>query len=186
MDDRFLARQVVAGHPDAFRLLVLRHQRPLFRFLGFLGLTGAAAEDIAQETFLRAFRTLDRFDPERGELSTWLLTIAKRLAINDRARAANRHEVPVGQVHVHVEEQPDDAANVAELALARERDQRVRQAVGALPEPLRSTFALAQLEELDLEQVAAVEGCAVGTVKSRVFRARERLRLILNDEEKHR
>jgi len=182
MDDGFLVRQVVAGHPDAFRLLVLRHQRPLFRFLGFLGLTGAAAEDIAQETFLRAFRSIDRFDPARGEFSTWLLTIAKRLAANDRARAASRLEVPVGQV----DEQPDGDTDAAELALARERAQRVRRAVGALPEPLRSTFALAQLGELDLEQVAAVEGCAVGTVKSRVSRARERLRLIRKDEEKHR
>ena len=70
MDDAFLVSQVVAGNREAFRLLVLRYERALFRFLGFLGLEPAAAEDLAQETFLRAYRALGSFEPERAKFSS--------------------------------------------------------------------------------------------------------------------
>ncbi|HEY2409639.1 MAG TPA: sigma-70 family RNA polymerase sigma factor, partial [Polyangiaceae bacterium] len=136
MDDAFLVRQVVAGNRAAFRLLVLRYERPLFRFLGFLGLDAGAAEDIAQEAFLRAFRALASFDPKRAKFSSWLFTIAKRLAVNEHRRAAHRVETPLLEAHEVSHSAPDQSEG---LLRAEQRD-RLERALAELPEPLRSTF----------------------------------------------
>lgn len=177
MNDAFLIEQTLAGNQQAFRLVVLRYQRPLFRFLGLLGFRGPRAEDIAQDTFLRAFKALSSFDPARAQFSTWLFTIARRLAISEWQRTRREQPTPT------VEEAPSRAPDPAQSALLAEHARRVDRALSELPEQLRSTFFFSQIEELSLEQVAELEGCAVGTVKSRVFRAREQLRLALTEEE---
>ncbi len=180
MQDAQLVGQVLGGNGAAFRMIVLRYQRPLFRFLGLLGFEAATAEDLAQQAFWRAYQALGSFDPQRASFSTWLFTIAKRLAANERQRAHRRFEVPEAGDAAD----PRPTAPTAPDALAAaERAARVRSAIAALPEPLRSTFFLSQLEELTIEEVAGVEGCPVGTVKSRIHRARAQLRLALEPEE---
>jgi RNA polymerase sigma-70 factor (ECF subfamily) len=178
MDDAFLIEQTLAGNKQAFRLVVLRYQRPLFRFLGLLGFRGARAEDVAQETFLRAFNALASFEPARGAFSTWLFTIARRLAISEWQRARHEQTAPA-----LFDEASSTALDPAERALLAERARRVERALLALPEQLRSTFFFSQIKELTLEEVAELEGCAVGTVKSRIFRAREQLRLALAEDD---
>lgn len=178
MDDEFLIQQTLAGNRQAFRLVVVRYQRPLFRFLGLLGFRGARAEDVAQETFLRAFKALGSFDPARAAFSTWLFTIARRLAIGEWQRARKEEQAPAA-----FEEALSLAPDPAQSALLAERARRVENALQALPAPLRSTFFFSQIKELTLEEVAELEGCAVGTVKSRIFRAREQLRLALAEDE---
>jgi RNA polymerase sigma-70 factor (ECF subfamily) len=180
MDDEFLVRQIIGGNRDAFRLVVLRYERPLFRFLGLLGFAPDGAEDIAQQTFLRVFRSLRSFDPQQSKFGTWLFTIAKRLAANERQRAHRRYEQPVSDA---ASEDALAAPASADPALAAERTQRLRDAIAALPDALRATFFLSQINELTLDQVAAVQGCALGTVKSRIHRAREQLRAALAEEE---
>ncbi len=179
MDDELLVSQVVQGNREAFRLLVVRYQRPLFRFLGLLGFRAAETEDIAQETFLRAYRSIGNFDPQQAKFSTWLFTIAKRLASNERGRAYKRFETPF----VTDSEAQSSSLNQADALHSAECLVRLNRALQSLPEQLRSTFFLSQIKELALEQVADLEGCAVGTVKSRIFRAREQLRLALADKE---
>src|SRR3569832_1685924 len=147
MDDEFLVRQILGGNREAFRLLVLRYQRPLFRFLGLLGFAQDAAEDLAQQTFLRVYRALGSFDPRQAKISTWQITIAKRLAANERHRAHHHREQPLG-----------DAVPSA----TAERSRRLAAAIAALPDALRSTFFLSLINELTLYEVAAVEGCALG------------------------
>ena len=180
MDDDFLVRQILDGNRDAFRLLVLRYQRPLFRFLGLLGFSSAAAEDLAQQTFLRVFRSLASFDARQSKFGTWLFTIAKRLAANERQRAHHRHEHPALDPS---DESLAPAVPTADPALIAERNHRLRAAMAALPAALRSTFFLSQVNQLTLDEVAAIEGCALGTVKSRIHRAREQLRAALVEEE---
>lgn len=183
MDDETLVRQVVSGNKEAFRLLVLRYQRPLFRFLGLLGFAQPAAEDVAQQTFLRAFVALRDFDPARARFSTWLFTIAKRLAANEAARSHHRHEASVGDAletaGTGTAESP--VGPPRDPAVAADLSRRLQSALAALPAQLQSTFTLSQIRELSLQEVAAVEGCAVGTVKSRIHRAREQLRAALGD-----
>ncbi len=180
MDDGFLIRQVLGGNRDAFRLLVVRYQRPLFRFLGGFGLEQAAAEELAQETFLRAFRNLSGYEASKASFSSWLFTIAKHLAMNETV--SSRRRAP------HVEAGESGLQNMAPLApevlQAEENRSRVRAALQALPEALRSTLALAYLRELSLDEVAQIEGCSLGTVKSRIFRGKQQLRaaLLKNEE----
>jgi RNA polymerase sigma-70 factor, ECF subfamily len=183
MDDEALVRQVVAGNKEAFRLLVLRYQRPLFRFLGLLGFQKPAAEDLAQHTFLRAFVALREFDPARARFSTWLFTIAKRLGANEAARSHHRHEAPCGDALEGAGTVPAGASDpsLPEPTIPTELSRRLQQALAALPAHLQSTFYLSQIRELSLQEVAEVEGCAVGTVKSRIHRAREQLRAALGD-----
>jgi RNA polymerase sigma-70 factor (ECF subfamily) len=179
MEESFLISQTLAGQKDAFLLLILRHQRSVFRFLGGLGFSGQTAEDLAQEAFLRAFRHLADFDPSRAKFSTWLFTMVRNLAANEAARAHRRHE------ERELESGPglaDAAPDPMQQAVASERQQRLRQALGRLPEILRTALLLTRVEGLSLEEVAAIEDCAVGTVKSRVFRARELLRAALAKE----
>jgi RNA polymerase sigma-70 factor (ECF subfamily) len=178
MDDELLISQTLAGNRQAFRLVVLRYQRPLFRFLGLLGFRGARAEDVAQETFLRAFKALATFDAARGPFSTWLFAIARRLAIGEWQRARQEGTAPAEFV-----EPRSLSPDPAESSLLTERARRIERALLALPEQLRTTFFFSQIKELTLEEVAELEGCAVGTVKSRIFRAREQLRLALAEDE---
>lgn len=175
MDDGFLIRQVLSGKRDAFRLLVIRHQRPLFRFLGGFGLSQAVAEELAQESFLRAFRSLASYDDTRASFASWLFTIAKHLAIDAVAR---------GRREVALPEPADDAAvahdpSAHTLLEQAERRRRLRQTLARLPQVLRGTLALAYVKELSLDDIAAIEGCSVGTVKSRLFRGRQLLRAAL-------
>jgi RNA polymerase sigma-70 factor (ECF subfamily) len=181
MEDAFLIRQTLAGQRDVFRLLVLRHQRAVFRFLGALGFAGQAAEDLAQEAFLRAYRHLADFDPSRSKFSTWLFTIVRNLAANEAERAHRRHE----DLRQELESRPapaDLAPDPLQAAIASEKQRRLRLAIDGLPEVLRVALLLTRIDGLSVEDAATVEGCAVGTVKSRVFRARELLRAALSEE----
>ena len=180
MDDGFLIRQVLGGNRNAFRMLVIRYQRPLFRFVGGFGLGQAVTEEIAQEVFLRAFRSLSSFDASKASFSTWLFTIAKRLALNERSRGRERAE------HVEADESrmsAADASSAQEQIEKSERTGRVHRALAALPETLRSALLLAYLKELSIEEIAQIESCAVGTVKSRIFRGKALLRTALVNSE---
>lgn len=185
MDDRFLIRQVLGGNRNAFRMLVIRYQRPLFRFLAGFGLGQAVTEELAQEVFLRAFRALSSFDPERASFSTWLFTIAKRLALNEAARARQRvQHVDLDQVEARADAIPPAQEDPEAGLESCERASRVQRALQGLPETLRSTLLLAYLKELSLEQIAQIERCALGTVKSRIFRGKALLRAALLSSEK--
>jgi RNA polymerase sigma-70 factor, ECF subfamily len=176
MDDGFLIHQVLGGNRNAFRMLVVRYQRPLFRFLAGFGVGRAVTEELAQEVFLRAFRSLSDFDPAKASFATWLFTIAKRLALNETARAG--HRAP----HLELDEHQVaalDAPSAQDSLEQSERAGRVQRALQALPENLRSTLLLAYLKELSLEQIAQIESCAIGTVKSRIFRGKALLRAAL-------
>ncbi len=181
MDDGFLIRQTLDGNSNAFRLLVVRYQRPLFRFLGGFGLGQAVAEELAQETFLRAFRNLAGYDAAKAKFSSWLFTVAKHLAINEKARVgqrAPRVEVPASET-----EAPCRHAGAQEALETEERRMRVHKALQRLPEVLRSAVVLAYLKELSMDEIAAVESCSVGAVKSRIFRGKQLLRAELAESE---
>ena len=187
MDDGFLIRQVVSGNRDAFRMLVVRYQRPLFRFLGGFGLGQAVAEEVAQEAFLRAYRNLARYDSAKATFSSWLFTIAKHLALNEAARASHRAshlDVSAGAALAMVESTTTGGSPGAhETIETDERRNRVQQALQKLPDVLRSALVLAYVKELSLSDIAEIESCALGTVKSRIFRGKQLLRAALAQPE---
>jgi RNA polymerase sigma-70 factor (ECF subfamily) len=182
MDDGFLIGQTLSGNRNAFRLLVVRYQRPLFRFLGGFGLGQAVAEELAQETFLRVYRNLAGYDAAKAKFSSWLFTIAKHLAINEKARSSQRAS------HVDVANQADlpsrdSAWDPHAASESSQRRGRVQRALQRLPDVLRSALILAYLKELTMDDIATVEGCSVGAVKSRIFRGKQLLRAELGKED---
>ena len=171
-------KPVNPGNQAEFAALVTRFQGPLFGFLGRMGFGQAQAEDLAQETFLRAWQNLAQYDAEQGEFSTWLFTIARNLAINERNRASNQHEVWEGHAPLDtpsVEPQPDEL-----LARAQQR-QQLQRALAQLPVADRCVLALAYIRELDMASIARIEGCSAGAIKTRLHRARTRLSEILEN-----
>jgi RNA polymerase sigma-70 factor (ECF subfamily) len=183
MDDGFLIRQVLGGNRNAFRLLVIRYQRPLFRFLGGMGFEAAAAEELAQEAFLRAYRSLSDYDPGKARFSSWLFTIAKHLAQHEAARSHRRAPHLDWQGQRGEAELRAPSPSAQEALEQAERGRRVRQAIQKLPDFLRGTLVLAYLKELSLQDIAAIESCPVGTVKSRISRGKALLRATLAESE---
>ena len=171
-----LLKRITDGDRQAFALVVEHYQRPLFGFLGRMALSQSHAEDIAQETFLRAWKNLGDYRPEVAEFSTWLFTIARNLALHELSRAANRHEMATAdELPEMICERPQPPEV---LANAQQHD-RLQTALRQLPLADRSALALAYIHGLDLAAVARIEGCSTGAVKVRLHRAREKLRQLL-------
>ncbi|MEM6293654.1 MAG: sigma-70 family RNA polymerase sigma factor [Myxococcota bacterium] len=159
------------GERSALRKLVREHQGAvgglLRRMLGPVGL-GGLTEDLAQETFLRAFRALGRFDPEGpARFSTWVLKIAARLAINELARKRPRIQPDAVLVDAESPEREHDRRRVAAA---------IEAAVAELPPPFRAAFVLREYHGLDYAEIAKMLDLELGTVKSRLSRARRLLR----------
>jgi RNA polymerase sigma-70 factor, ECF subfamily len=180
MEDRFLVEQSAQGNPNAFKILVLRYQRMVFFYLKNFPFPPQACEDLAQETFLRAYRNIDRFDPGKGAaFSTWLVTIARNLALNERAKAGLRKE-PGGGLGADAYGKTERGPQ--EILEQRGLKSRVREALGRLPEQFHTAVLLSYFDELSLEEIARIENCPVGTIKSRVFRGKQLMRQMLEKE----
>lgn len=179
--DEELLTRLRRGDEAAFIALYRRRQASLYRFALQMSGAAATAEDITQEVFLTLLRGECGFNPERGTLSGYLFGIARKLALRQMER---------GRVDVALETDSEDAAfpelAVNDDALAdlthREGIEALRRAVTALPRRYREVVALCDLEELDYADAAAALGCPIGTVRSRLHRARALLLEKLNKE----
>jgi RNA polymerase sigma-70 factor (ECF subfamily) len=174
IDDLTLAR-AQRGDQAAARALVERYQRRVFALLSrMLGGRRALVEDLAQETFLRVFRALPGFQAAGpARLSTWILTIATRLALDELERPMPPSE-PLSELL-------GDGAKAAGAAEARAAAPAVARAIGRLPPAYQAAFLLREVHELDYEEIAHALDVDVGTVKSRLSRARAALREALRE-----
>lgn len=166
-----LARRAQAGAADAFEALVARFEGPLYHFLRLRVGRGPVAEELAQETFLRAWRKLHLYDP-RQRFSTWLFTLAKRVAASHvRRRKSDADRT--------VESGPEDRALQADPAeLAADRDEGLhlwRLAGRVLSVEQRSALWLRYAEDLPAAEIARILGRRTVTVRVLLFRAREAL-----------
>jgi RNA polymerase sigma-70 factor (ECF subfamily) len=170
IDDQELVSRVLAGRTDDFRVLVERHKQSIFRFA--FGLVGnrEEAEDMTQEAFLSAFANLSGYDSSRAAFSTWLFTIARNRCFNllKRSRPIALNEM-------------DSIADVTptDRLVSQEISQQLDRALAALPMEQRSAFVLAEIEELPYADIARIERTSLGTVKSRIHRAKQRLQSVL-------
>jgi RNA polymerase sigma-70 factor, ECF subfamily len=185
MNDLFLIQQTLNGNTNAFRFLVLRYQKPLFNYLFSFSLAGQVIEDVAQETFVRAFKNLSTYEPGKGaSFATWLFVIAKNLAINETKRAFHKNEVPSevsGEEDSDFKSYADTVADNPESLFSQKQTQKVVQlALGEVPSDFRRAVILSQLLEHSLEEISIIENCSLGTVKSRIYRGKEILRKLLS------
>jgi len=177
MEESTLIVQSQQGDTRAFVQLTRNYQKLLFQYLGRMGLAQAEVEELAQDTWLRVFQHLSKYDVQQGSFATWMLAIARRLALNALDKAYRRFEVQDEEGMVEVAE-PDALTPFAQITL-EQRQQLLHQTLQQLPPEQRSLIAMAYSQELSLEEMAEIEGCALGTVKSRLFRAKKRLQTLL-------
>lgn len=173
IEDREIVRRVLAGQTDEFRVLVDRHQASIFRFAaGLLG-NREEAEDVTQEAFLAAFANLSGYASSRAAFSTWLFTIARNRCTN---LLKQRRPIALNGL-----ESIADVAS-ADPMIGQELSQQLDRALAALPEEQRSAFVLAEIEELPYDEIARIEQTSLGTVKSRIHRAKQRLQSLLKPQ----
>jgi len=200
IDDGLLLRRMLAGDEDSFTFLYRRRHPAIYRFALHMSGNVAVAEDVTQEVFMTLIRDAKKFDPARGTLSGFLFGIARNHL--RRRWEQDRHSTAL----------PNDADELDMLLAACagagkgshsngngngrgpflvSRDEfasletvgRVRQAIGTLPQNYREAVILCELEEMSYEEAAAALNCPVGTVRSRLHRARALLAEKLHDEQ---
>ena len=178
--DMMLVERTVAGDQRAYGLLVAKYERRIQRLIARMVRDVDLVEDIAQETFIRAYRALHQFRGD-AQFYTWLYRIAVNTAkkslmdlkrnpvITESALRAgvDEDETSVMENELTSEETPETVLAAKEIAAA------VNAAMEALPEDLRQAVTLREIEGLSYEDIAEVMGCPIGTVRSRIFRARE-------------
>jgi RNA polymerase sigma-70 factor (ECF subfamily) len=162
----------LAGRDEtAFMMLFERHREVIFRVAYRLTNSTAAAEDITQECFLGLLNASGRFDPAKGSLRTYLYGAV-------RNHAWRYHGLRDGEVELE-DTEIDEAAEPARVFLQQEQSEVIRQAISTLPRQQREALILFQYEDLPLDEIAAILDIDIGAVKSRLHRARARLRRIL-------
>lgn len=181
--DALLVERTVAGDQKAFELLVIKYQRRIQRLIGRMVRDVDLVEDIAQETFIRAYRALAQFRGE-AQFYTWLY----RIAINTAKKALmDLKRNPTVSENAYKSDDDDETSPVEnelttsetpEAVLAsKEIAEIINTAMEALPEELRQAITLREIEGLSYEEISETMGCPIGTVRSRIFRAREAISL---------
>jgi RNA polymerase sigma-70 factor (ECF subfamily) len=169
------------GDTDAFRVLVERHSRPLFRLAFRMTGNQQDAEDVVQDSFLRAYRQLGKFD-ERASFGTWLYRIAVNCSL-DLVRSRKRRSEHMAPVDSEMEDPvlslPARDPTPDRLAMSGEVRERVAEAMNELSASERTAFVLRHFEGMCIEDVSQVLGCQPGAAKHSVFRAVQKLRRAL-------
>ena len=167
------------GEPAALSSLIKHYERQVFalcaRLLCSSTREGVQVEDVAQEAFIRVLGGLSRFDPAGpARLSTWILTVATRTCLN--SMRGKRREVPLGDED---HGRPAEVASPEASAVDRDLGRRVEAAMATLPEDMRAVLVLRAYHDLDYPEIAQALELEIGTVKSRLSRARAALRGVL-------
>lgn len=175
--DQRLVERVQRGDKQAFGLLVSKYQRKLMRLLSRLIRDSSEVEDVAQETFIKAYRALPSF---RGDSAfyTWLYRIGINTAKNYLVSQGRRAPTSTGFDSEEAEsfeegDQLRDINTPERMLQSKQIGETVEAAIQALPEELRTAIVLRELEGLSYEEIAGIMDCPIGTVRSRIFRARE-------------
>jgi len=181
--DRADMERLAAGHDAALNELMERHTGKLFNYLIRCLQNEEDAADVAQKTFVRVYQNRVRFDSQQ-KFSTWLYAIATNL-VKDRYRWRSRHpQVPLDAGNETMETgfhetMPGETPSPGESLEASERAEAVCRAIAALPDELRVPLILAEYEERSQAEISEILGCTAKAVETRVYRARQRLRVSL-------
>ena len=178
--DLMLVERTVAGDQKAYELLVIKYQRRIERLIGRMVRDTDLIQDIAQETFIRAYRALAQFRGE-AQFYTWLYRIAVNTA--KKALVDLKRDPLVSESALKGGDDEDETSGVENeltspetpetVLAAKEIAATVNSAMEALPDELRQAVTLREIEGLSYEEIAEAMNCPIGTVRSRIFRARE-------------
>jgi len=168
------------GDEDSFRVLLDKHRNPLCHFLYRMVQDQAVCEELAQEVFLRIYKSRQSYEPT-ARFTTWMFRIATHLALNwlrdeKNERAQERLDAVRGNDELPVREVADRKPSVEQRMVYQARLQEVRDAIAKLPEKQRAAVLMHKYEEMEYAQIAGVLECSESAVKSLLFRAYETLR----------
>ena len=166
-----IIRQVLEGDIESFRLLLARYEKPVVRMIKNITYDKESCEDIAQDVFLTAYKRLASFDRARSSFSTWLFTITRNKSLN-----ALKKKKPLSMSKLPEKSNPH---NPSDDMAKREFYYRLDKILEALPSRQRRAFVLAEFEKLSYDEIAQIEGARLGTIKSRINRAKKKLRSAL-------
>jgi len=181
-EDKELIARTLKGDKKAFEMIIVRYQQPMLNYIGRMVGERELALDFTQEVFIKAYSSLRSFEPQY-KFSTWLYKIASNLLIDfwrkkkistlslDQPEGENPNSLPL-QI-------PDDKPSVVKKFELCELRKLIEQALGALPSNLRELFVWRHVNGLSYEEMAEIKGLPIGTVKNRVFQAKEMLRRLL-------
>ena len=181
LTDADIMLRVKSGDESAFQYLVEKYRRPMVNFMYRMAHNAAAAEDLAQEVFLRVYRSREGYEPS-AKFTTWLYRIATNLAVNhardtrnerpDRTVSLDEPDTETGQTM----DVPDTSLSAEQAILRRERLEAIRKKVQALPERQRMAVVMHKYQRMDYRQIGEVLKLSESATKSLLFRAYETLR----------
>jgi len=184
-DDQELVAATLKGNRKAFEMIIRKYQQPLLNYIGRMVGERELALDFTQDVFLRAYACLPSYRPQ-FKLSTWLFKIASNLVID----FWRKKKIPTLSLDQPIEEDgdgfclqiPDDKPSVAKTFELGELRARIDRALARLPAALRELFVWRHVNGLSYEEMAEIKGLPVGTVKNKVFQAKELIRRHLEEE----
>jgi RNA polymerase sigma-70 factor (ECF subfamily) len=182
LDDQALIGLIVRSKPEALSELYDRYSRLVFSIAYSLVGDYATTEEITQDVFVRVWQRASQYRPDQGKVSTWLISIARHRAIDMLRRQGARpedHTVSWAESTIDGMPAEDDPQEAAELSLQR---QRVRAAIAQLPEDQKRALALAYFNGYTHRQIADTLDQPLGTIKTRIRLAMQKLRQLLKDE----
>ncbi len=177
MEDIDVVKQIKNGDTEAFSILVEKYHRHLLNFIFRLIEDEGLVEDIGQEIFLSVYKSLKDFDEKRGTpFSAWLFITARNHCISELRKRRGKKIVPIDATSdIRAKDKTAE-----ETLIEKEKWQAVKASMEQLPEPYRSTI-LQSLNGDSLDEIAVRDGVSPGTVKSRLFRAREKMKLLVKE-----
>jgi RNA polymerase sigma-70 factor (ECF subfamily) len=174
-----LIDQILSGTHEKFESIVNRYEKPIFSFLTGMGISSTNVEDIAQDVFISAFQNLSSFDHSKSQFSTWLFTIAKNKAINYSRKKQLKSFFGFNNETL-------DQHCSTDLPFDQIQNTRLKGIIAdslhTLPNNFKTCAVLFFYSDLNLQEIAEIEKCSVGTVKSRLFRAKEAMKKNLKIE----
>jgi RNA polymerase sigma-70 factor (ECF subfamily) len=168
--DAELIRQAIEGHREAFAEIYRRYGAPVYRFARMMSGSAAIAEDVTQETFTALLRNLHRYQPDRAGLSTYLYGVARNFT-----RTRLRRERRFVRLEATVDHEPISGRDPSAIFEQSQRWMRLRQVIAELPSRYREVIIFCAIHGLSYAEVAVILGTPVGTVRSRLSRARRAL-----------
>jgi len=169
-----IIQNVLAGETDSFRWIIEQYQTGVFHMIVDFVHDRAAAEDLTQEVFIAAFAKLSSHDAMRCRFSTWLLTIARNRSINYLRKQKRKRK----KLHINHRPNPDPAQAMRKAEFYQQLD----RALNELPQRQKRAFVLAEFQQLSYEDIAQIECISIGTVRSRLHRAKKKLRSLMENE----